>query len=180
MAILPSADSATEAPCPAPPAPRITPVPTSLLPCLVHTPPTRVYTHAAPSKSIPPRSTPPPTMVVFPSADSATQRTPIGLPLSTRLMTCWLHAPPERVYTHSAPCPTTAAVFPSLDSATESPCAFPTAPASLLPCWLHTPPERVYTPVAPAEPLFIGRPLTVASVGPVTAAVFPSPDSAAE
>ena len=39
MAVLPSADSATEAPCSAVPT---APVPTSLLPCWVQTPPLRV------------------------------------------------------------------------------------------------------------------------------------------
>ena len=39
MAVLPSADSATETPCPAFPT---APVPTSLLPCWVQTPPLRV------------------------------------------------------------------------------------------------------------------------------------------
>ena len=46
MAVLPSADSATEPPCSACPT---APVPTSLLPCWVQTPPLRVNTHAAPT-----------------------------------------------------------------------------------------------------------------------------------
>src|ERR1017187_9588432 len=46
MAVFPSADNATERPCPAPPAAT---VPTSLSPCWFHTPPVRVYTQAAPA-----------------------------------------------------------------------------------------------------------------------------------
>ena len=45
-AVLPSAESATETPCPARP---IAPVPISLLPCWVHKPLLRVKTHAAPT-----------------------------------------------------------------------------------------------------------------------------------
>jgi hypothetical protein len=45
MAVLPSADSATEWPCLARP---IVSVPTSLLPCWFHTVPRRLKTHAAP------------------------------------------------------------------------------------------------------------------------------------
>src|ERR1019366_1205723 len=47
MAVLPSADNATEEPRFAFPT---APVPTSLLPCCFHTPPERVYTHAAPAQ----------------------------------------------------------------------------------------------------------------------------------
>src|ERR1043165_3349675 len=45
MAVLPSADNATEDPCAASPA---APVPTNLFPCCDHTPPLRVNTQAAP------------------------------------------------------------------------------------------------------------------------------------
>ena len=45
IAVLPSADSATDQPCA---AGATAPVPTSLLPCWVQTPPLRVKTHAAP------------------------------------------------------------------------------------------------------------------------------------
>jgi hypothetical protein len=45
MAVLPSSDNATEAPCLAFPT---APLPTSLLPCWVQTPLLRVKTHAAP------------------------------------------------------------------------------------------------------------------------------------
>ena len=67
MAVLPSADSATEMPCSAAPT---APVPTSFVPCWVQTPPLRVKTHAAPVKLL---SRYPPTMAVLPSADSATE-----------------------------------------------------------------------------------------------------------
>src|SRR3974377_2240236 len=51
MAVLPSADSATETPWAAFPT---APVPTSLLPCWVHTPPLRLKTHAAPAFELSP------------------------------------------------------------------------------------------------------------------------------
>ena len=76
IAVLPSADSATEKPCSATPT---APVPTSFGPCWVQTPPLRVKTHAAPAFEL---STGPPTMAVLPSADSATAEP------------CW--APPTR------------------------------------------------------------------------------------
>src|SRR5882672_12385342 len=101
MAVFPSADSATEYPCCAAPA---APVPTSLAPCWLHTPPpSRVYTHAAP---VPVLSPNPPTMAVFPSADSATDHpccAAPAAPVPTSLAPCWLHTPPLRVYTHAAP-----------------------------------------------------------------------------
>jgi hypothetical protein len=62
MAVLPSADSATDVPA--------APVPTSLLPCWFQAPPLRVKTHAAPAPEL---STKPPTMAVLPSPDSATE-----------------------------------------------------------------------------------------------------------
>ena len=68
MAVLPSADSATEAPCLASPT---APLPTSLLPCWVQTPLLRVKTHAAPMILL---SASPPAMAVLPSAESATDQ----------------------------------------------------------------------------------------------------------
>src|ERR1035441_8019022 len=65
MAVLPSADSATEDPWNALP---MAPVPTNLLPCCVHASPVRVNTHAAPAVLLSPY---PPTMAVLPSAESA-------------------------------------------------------------------------------------------------------------
>src|SRR5450631_2633411 len=49
MAVLPSADSATEVPCRAAPT---APVPTSFDPYWVQTPPLRVQTHAAPASEL--------------------------------------------------------------------------------------------------------------------------------
>jgi hypothetical protein len=66
MAVLPSADNATEAPWPAYPT---APMPTSLV-CWVHAPLLRAYTNAAP---VPKVSLGAPTMAVLPSADSATE-----------------------------------------------------------------------------------------------------------
>src|SRR5262245_51811886 len=134
MAVLPSADNATEKPCRACP---ITLAPTSLV-CWLHTPPLRVNTHAAPTSLLSPS---PPTMAVLPSSDSATEEpwlTPVPTaPLPTSLFPCWLHVPPLRVNTHAAPPPAlllskgppTMAVWPLADSATEKPwSADPPAP----------------------------------------------------
>src|SRR5262249_52333244 len=145
-AVFPSADSATDHPWAAGPT---SPVPTSLAPCWLHTPALRVYTHAAPTSLL---SANPPTIAVFPSADSATA-SPCGAaptaPVPTSLAPCWLHPPALRVYPHAAPvllkslAPPTIAVFPSADTATETPCCeapTPSVPTSLAPCWLHTPP----------------------------------------
>src|SRR5262245_24033727 len=63
-AVLPSADTATELPCFAAPT---APVPTGLAPCCLHTPPLRMYTHAAPALL---SSEYPPTTAVSPSADT--------------------------------------------------------------------------------------------------------------
>src|SRR5262245_9124139 len=65
MAVLPSADSATEMPWLASPT---APVPTSFVPCWVQTPPLRLNTHAAPAFEL---SVYPPTMAVLPSADNS-------------------------------------------------------------------------------------------------------------
>src|ERR1019366_4027895 len=68
MAVLPSPERDTEAPCNRndPCAPE----PTSLAPCWVQTPPLLVQTHAAPTK---PLSLTPPTMAVLPSAERHTE-----------------------------------------------------------------------------------------------------------
>ena len=136
------------------------PVPTSLLPCWVHTPLLRVKTHAAPTPRLSPG---PPTMAVLPSADSATEvpwsAAGPAAPVPTSLLPCWVQTPLLRVKTHAAPTselspgPPTMAVLPSADSATEVPWpAAPTAPVptSLLPCWVQTPLLRVKTHAAPA------------------------------
>src|SRR5215468_3510117 len=90
-AVLPSPDSATAAPWLAVPT---APVPISLAPCWVHTPPLRMKTHAAPTFEL---SVSPPTMAVLPSVDSATDRPcperPTA-PLPTSLLPCWVHTPP--------------------------------------------------------------------------------------
>src|SRR5262249_9110191 len=138
-AVFPSADTATEFPWPAPPTARL---PTSFVPCWLHTPPLRVHTHAAPA---PPSSKPPPMTAVFPSADTATAFPWCAAPpapVPTSLGPCWLHTPPLRVPSDAAPAlplsksPPTTAVFPSADTATEFPWpARPTAPlpTSLVP-----------------------------------------------
>src|SRR5215469_1437023 len=97
IAVLPSAESATEYPCSAPP---IAPVPTSLGPCWVHVPPLRIKTHAAPVVEL---SSFAPTMAVSPSAESATEvpwRAYPTAPVPTSLLPCWRHTPPLRVKTH--------------------------------------------------------------------------------
>src|SRR5215471_1950485 len=176
MAVFPSAERATELPCcwmvPTPP------VPTSLLPCWVHTPLERVNTQTAPSLLLSPM---PPAMAVFPSAERATEkaccwRAPAP-PVPTSLPPCWIQAPLERVKTQAAPkpllslAPPTIAVLPSPDRATANPwLAAPAAfvPTSFPPCWLQTPLVRVNTHAAPAKPL---------SLGPPTMAVFPSAET---
>src|SRR6266436_6734562 len=89
MAVLPSADSATDRPCAASPTASL---PTSLSSCWVQTPRRRVKTHAAPL----PLSKGPPTMAVSPSADSATDQPcpafPTALP-PTSLSPCWVQTP---------------------------------------------------------------------------------------
>src|SRR5260370_127923 len=182
MAVVPSAESATDEPCSAATAAAVA---TIFGPCWLHTPPERVNAHAAPAKAL---SISPPTMAVFPSPDSAADQPcsaplPKGptAPVPTSFGPCWLHTLPERVNTHAAPAlvlsrgPPTIAVFPSLDSDTEKPCSAPsgaTAPVpTSLACWLHTPPEPVYTHAAPAK---------TSSYGPPTMPVVPSPDSEPE
>src|SRR5262245_1861218 len=101
MAVFPSPERATDQPCCA--TCPITPVPTSLQPCWLHTPPERVYTHAAP---IAEESRSPPTIAAFPSPDRDTD-TPCWeeptAPVPTSLEPCWFHTLPERVYTQAAP-----------------------------------------------------------------------------
>src|SRR5262245_21814425 len=124
-AVLPSADSATDRPC-WPKKPTV-PVPTSLSPCCVQTPPLRVATHAAPVRALSPG---PPPRAVLPSADSAAEvpSAEVGAaPSATNLPPCCVHTLPLRVNTHPAPVlpssasPPTSAVLPSADSATETP-----------------------------------------------------------
>src|SRR5207244_7606625 len=103
------------------------PVPTSLAPCWVQTPPLLVQTHAAPALAL---SLLPPTMAVLPSKESDTERpcraTPTA-PVPTRLVPCWVQTLPLLVQIHAAPakllsaCPPTMAVLPSAESATERP-----------------------------------------------------------
>src|SRR5262249_32649410 len=124
MAVLPSADSATARPCAAKPT---APLPTSLFPCWVQTPPLRVNTHAAPAEEPRGASLIPPTRAVLPSADDATE-SPCwagpAAPVPTSLLPCWVHTPPLRVNTHTAPAPPpsrsrpTMTVLPSTDTAT--------------------------------------------------------------
>src|SRR5262245_65641372 len=99
MAVLPSAESATDIPWRAFPT---APVPTSFLPCCVQAPPLRVNTHA-------PSASQPPTMAVLASAESATAipwpRDNGGwlAPLPTSLLPCCVEILPLRVNTHAAP-----------------------------------------------------------------------------
>src|SRR6267378_2650827 len=144
IAVLPSAERETEYPWSAFPTAS---VPTSLLPCCVHTPPLRVNTHDAPARLLSPN---PPTIAVLPSAERETE-TPCCItfptaPVPTSLLPCCVHTPPPRVYTHAAPAsllssaPPTIAVLPSAEIETETPCrALPTAPVptSLFPCWMN-------------------------------------------
>src|SRR5271166_1369164 len=132
MAVLPSADSATDMPWRALPT---APVPTSLWPCCVQTPPLRVKTHAASARH-------PPTIAVLPSADRATDMpwpsdnggSPVrDTPLPTSWLPCCVQTLPLRVNTQTAPIalsslgPPTKAVLPSADRATDAP-------------WDHNPP----------------------------------------
>src|SRR5450759_983023 len=100
MAVLPSEERETDLPWNALPT---APVPTSLLPCCVHTPPERVNTHAAPAV---PLSKYPPTIAVLPSAEMETDQPCFGIPTApvpTSLLPCCVHTPPESVNTHAAP-----------------------------------------------------------------------------
>jgi len=79
MAVLPSAESETPVPCVAIP---MAPVPTSLAPCWLHTPPERVYIHAAP---VSPLSPYPPTDGGIPVAGKRDRR---ALSLKSAYSTC--------------------------------------------------------------------------------------------
>src|ERR1035441_3374555 len=88
IAVLPSADRATEDPCCALPTAA---VPTNLAPCCVHTPPTRLNTQAAPAPLL---SLGPPTMAVLPSDDRATEVPCSALPTApvpSSLPPCCVH-----------------------------------------------------------------------------------------
>ena len=177
MAVLPSAEIATEHPWRAGPT---APLPASLLPCCDQTPPLRVNTHTAPAARL---SVCPPTIAVLPSAEIATEmpwRAAPTAPLPTSLPPCCDHAPPLRTNTHAAPAPELSegapaiAVSPSAEIATDLPCqATPTAPvpASLPPCCVQAPSPRVNTHAAPA---------LAASAHPPRMAVFPSAEIATE
>src|SRR5262249_57974303 len=69
MAVLPSAESATEIPWPGGNGGSLAPLPTSLLPCCVQILPLRVKTHAAPVVLL---SLGPPMMAVLPAGGRAT------------------------------------------------------------------------------------------------------------
>src|SRR6476619_2300891 len=160
MAVLPSADSATDMPWLAFPTAS---VPTSFLPCCVQTPPLRVNTHAAPVLLL---SDHPPTPAVLPSADSATDipwprcnaSSPAPLPIS--LLPCCVHTSPLRENTHAAPRlrlslgPPMMVVLPSPDTATDAPWDHKpppyslVAPTSLPSCCFQRPPLRVNTHAA--------------------------------
>ena len=76
IAVLPSADTATDQPSSA------TPFAASAVSfcCWVHVPPLRVKTHAAPAPLL---SNGPPTMAVLPSAETATEKPCSGLPIGS-------------------------------------------------------------------------------------------------
>jgi len=92
MAVFPSPDSETDAPWCISAGPTA-PLPTSLSPCWVHTPPERVNTQAAP---LPLLSVRPPTMAVLASADRETEE-PCSAgngptaPEPTSLGPCWVN-----------------------------------------------------------------------------------------
>src|SRR5215813_9482304 len=111
MAVLPSAESATEIPGPGGNGGSLAPLPTSLLPCCVQILPLRVKTHAAPVVLL---SLGPPMMAVLPSEERATDAPwdhnppPCSLVVPTSLPPCCVQVPPLRVNTHAAPAgPTT-------------------------------------------------------------------------
>src|SRR5947209_5869886 len=121
MAVLPSAESATDVPWRAFPT---APLPTSFLPCCFQTSPLRADTHAAPVLLA---SDHPPTIAVLPSAESATDipcRAAPTAPVPASFLPCCAHTSPLRVNTKapSARHAPTMAVLPSADSATDIPC----------------------------------------------------------
>jgi len=109
MAVLPSADRATEKPCCAAPVHAtlqdelVAPVPTILGPCWLQTPFDLVKNHRAP---VPPLSSLIPMTAVLPSAEIATGTSPAKVPWAfepTSLLPCWLQAPLLRVKIQAAP-----------------------------------------------------------------------------
>src|SRR6516225_3708946 len=106
MAVLPSAESATDIPWPGGNGGSLAPLPTSLLPCCVQILPLRVKTHAAPVVLL---SLGPPMMAVLPSEERATDAPwdhnppPYSLVVPTSLPPCCVQVPPLRVNTHAAP-----------------------------------------------------------------------------
>src|SRR5262249_7957448 len=140
MAVLPSAESATDIPWPGGNGGSPPPLPTSLLPCCIQTSPLRVNTHAAPIVLL---SLGPPTIAALPSPERATDapwahKPPAySLVVPPSLPPCCLQTPPLRVNPHAAPAgptkggrsrsallgpgPPTMAVLPSADSATDMP-----------------------------------------------------------
>src|SRR5262249_8217603 len=169
MALLPSADNATDMPWQALPTASL---PTSFLPCCVQTPPLRVNTHAAP---VLPLSDHPPTLAVVPSAESATDmpwRAFPTAPVPTSFLPCCLQVLPLRVNTHppSASQPPTMAVLPSAESATAIPWPGDNGglvaplPARFLACFGQILPPRVKTPPPPAVSLVLGPPTSAGLV----------------
>jgi hypothetical protein len=174
IAVLPSAERPTEKACLAFPS---APMPTSLLPCWVHTPLLRVKIHAAPVLEL---SYGEPKIAVLPSAERATEAADAPTaPVPTNSSPCWIHTPLLRVNTHAAAKPElalpppTIAVLPSAERATEppSPPWSGLVVISLSPCWVHTPFLRAKAHVAP---------LKSPSSGPPMSAVSPSAETATE
>src|SRR3984893_17758130 len=196
MAVLPSAESATDVPCRALPT---APLPTSFLPCCFQTSPLRANTHAVPVLLA---SAHAPTMAVLPSAESATDipwpKDKGGspgpeAPVPTNFLPCCAQTPPLRLKTQAAPVvllslgPPTMAILPSPDSATDTPWDHKPPPSSLvvpislLPCWVQTLPPRVNTHAAPAGSTGGARSRSaLLAPGPPTMAVLPSADSATD
>src|SRR5215831_20269861 len=100
MAVLPSAESATDIPWPGGNGGSLAPLPMSLLPCCVQILPLRVKTHAAPVVLL---SLGPPMMAVLPSEERATEAPwdhnppPYSLVVPTSLPPPCVQVPPLRV-----------------------------------------------------------------------------------
>src|SRR5262249_727765 len=139
MAVLPSAETATDIPCPGGNGGSPAPLPTSLPPCCVPASPLRVQTPAPPLVRL---SLGPPPLAVLPPADRATdgpwdQKAPPYSVVVPTSLACCLQTPPLRMNTHAAPAgpmeagrsrsallapgPPTMAVLPSADNATDMP-----------------------------------------------------------
>src|SRR5216684_4080424 len=103
MAVLPSAESATDVPCC---EPELAPDPTSFGPCCLQTPSTRVQTQAAPSYVL---SRGAPMMAVLPSAERATKNPCRAVPTFPKTdpdpisLACWLQIPALLVHIQAAP-----------------------------------------------------------------------------